>query len=209
MNVFVKLYFFIFILLSGCYYNSVYLKGTKKIRVLCKAEVGLSNSHILKETTKYLNYKSQEDYKHAFLRGLYEDLKDHNLYLVSDTFTIVDYTLVISQIDLIEKNRLYSVNDQRSYDNGKTYLLSICKAKAEAFLYKGEHDKLIDKISIYIDKEEKATNQQNFFESIFGVNKDGKNYYHRELSVNVFEFLSQKAGSKVSARVTRLARKNK
>ena len=205
-----KIYFILFFFLCSCYYKGIRIKESKTIRILHPADVQLQNSKLFSESSsRYLNYNSKKEYKDFFLTNLKSELTFYNLHVISDTSISVDYVLIISSLSLTEQSNSYTVNDDKSSDNRKTYPISLCKIEAQAFLYRGEHDHLINKIDFYQSKEEKVTNQQNLFESIIGYNKDGKYYNHRSLSNNIFEDLCEKAGYKIAGRTTRLVRKNK
>lgn len=191
-------YSFIFILLTlqGCYISKT-VKTPCTLRIDKSFSVNMSKP----DDPKYLKESQETLYKEKFIDGLKEELTTYNVTVIENDVEKADFELKITSFSLKETMNTSTVDDAASPYNGQSYALHSCNADVNFILYKD--GKEMGDWYAGVIKEEKLTNNRNVGDYIFGANKDGSEYRHKQLDENIFEDLSGRAGRRTAARITK------
>ena len=188
------------VFISGCYWGKN-LEKNQKIKIIDNFTPDIDNSI----SSVYINNYNADDYQACCIDELRSNLENNNVTLINNNNSQIDFTIVIDKLLLQEKTKTETVNDESSPYNGQSYELIVCDVDIKFKLYKGDvkDNCLIDTYSINVNKEEKVTNNRNLGNYMFGTNKDNSEYRQKLLSDDIFKTLSEKAGRRTSAKVTK------
>jgi hypothetical protein len=150
---------------------------------------------------KYIKESDADKYKQLFIDGIINELSNYNVTVISSEAEKYDLLLKIKELRVRETVNTSTVDDAASPYHGQSYSLHSCDAAVDFVLYRNGAE--TDKGWASVDKEEKLTNNRNVGDYILGSNKDGSEYRHKQLSDDIFEDLSQRAGRRTAARITK------
>lgn len=189
--------FLIFIcLLSGCY-----ISRNVETPLTLKIDTGFEVNIDKPTDPKYLKDNETDKYKQLFIEGIKNELVNYNVTVVDKEAEKYDLLLKIKEFRVRESVNTSTVDDATSPYHGQSYALHSCDASVDFVLYRNGSE--TDKGWASVDKEEKLTNNRNVGDYILGANKDGSEYRHKQLSDDIFEDLSQRAGRRTAARITK------
>ncbi len=157
----------------------------------------------------YINNYSESKYKTTFIDNLWQAFRDQNIQMeFSVDENAEPYTVHIVKYRLSEEVHTETVEDTASGQYGQTYQLSDCKIEVEYVLSMPNH-KTVGAWKVSLSREETLSNSQNFFEWLFGLNKDHTEYHEKTLSSDVFLFEIQKIAKKMTKKTEKKIKKNK
>lgn len=168
------------------------------------------------EINKYLNLSEEDIYLQAFENQLEESLKSYNISIVTSSNGNVDP----SNLYVIDVKRIYF---EETYTIETEYMDSLaeypesfevveCDVNVETSLYEIDNsgnEKLMKSTTVYVDKEEKLSNNRTFWQVIFGTNKDNSEFTYKELNEDVFQDLCEKAARRVAAKTSKTIYKDR
>jgi hypothetical protein len=188
--------FFVLLLLQSCYIS-------KSVKSPCtlRIEDDFSVSITKPDNPKYIRENEREQYKEKFLEGLKSELSTYGVTVVSSSLEKADYVLKITSFRLSESTNTTTVDDAASQYNGQSYTLHSCDADVDFALYQDGKKK--GNWWAGLKKEEKLTNKRNVGDYVLGTNKENSEYRHKGLADDVFMDISQKAGRRTAARLTK------
>lgn len=157
----------------------------------------------------YINNYPESKYKTTFIDNLWQAFRDQNIQM---EFSVAEnsepYTINIVKCRLNEEVHTETVDDTASGQYGQTYQLSDCEIKLEYVVSTPNH-KTIGSWKTILSREETLSNSRDFFEWLFGLNKDNTEYHEKTLSSDVFLSETQKIAEKISKKVKKKIKKNK
>lgn len=158
---------------------------------------------------RYINNKTPEEYKKAFLDGLRQKAGyEENVTLIESDTVVVDYILQVFFLSVSESERTETVNDPNSPHHGKSYNLTKVKASASFRILNNMGENLSKDLEVDADREEKLKNSRNLGQIIIGTNKDNTLYREKLLSDDIAYTLSENLGGKVYGVFTQKVKKD-
>lgn len=191
-------YIFSFILLSS-FLSSCYISRQVETPVSMRIDESFMVVTSQPDDPKYMKEQDTAKFKQMFIEGIKNELTSYNVTVVNDNSC--EFVLKIKSFRLRESVNTSTVDDAASPYNGQSYALHSCDADVDFVLLKNGSE--AEKGFAGVNKEEKLTNNRNVGDYILGTNKSGSEYRHKQLSGDVFEDLSQRAGRRTAARITK------
>lgn len=157
----------------------------------------------------YINNYQESKYKTTFIDNLGQAFRNQNIQMeFSATENSEPYTINIVKCRLSEEVHNETVDDTASGQYGQTYQLSDCEIKVEYVVSTPNH-KTIGAWKTTLSREETLSNSRDFFEWLFGLNKDNTEYHEKTLGRDVFLSETQNIAEKVAKKVKKKIKKNK
>ena len=193
-----KQYLFIFtlIILTSCYIS-------RKVETPSSLKIDKNFSVVFDKPLepKYLLSEDESKFKSLFIEGLKNELINYNVTVIENDVDKSDFVLKITSFRLRETVSTSTVDDPASEYNSQQYSLHSCDAGVDFVLLKEGVE--TEKGWAGVNKDEKLTNNRNVGDYVLGTNKDGSEYRHKQLSEDIFDDLSQRAGRRTAARITK------
>lgn len=189
--------YFVLLIFSAC---SVGVKLSKP-QVITLYYSGAANYKESAEP-KFLVKSNLQSYADYFDEKIRESLSEYNIQ-VSDNS---ENKIVINSMLYSESCWRETIDDTASSDYGQSYLLYSCSFEYNYDLF--FNNKSIGNFKESESKSEEITNRRSFFEYLFGTNKDGSSYRHKELSYDIINDLSLKAAKHCAAKISRKINKS-
>jgi len=189
--------------LSSCYITKP-LKESKALYFDNKFETKIYNHF----GSKYINENDSNNYSNAFINGINSESQYYNILITNNKNDNYDFVLKITKLEPSESTSSETINDEKSQYNGKSFEKSNCSVNAKYILYNKEQNIIVSEGEIYVNKEEKISNNRNFGDYVFGTNKDNSEYRYKELSDGIISELCEKCGKHLVVKITKKIRKN-
>jgi hypothetical protein len=148
-------------------------------------------------------------YQAQFLNGFMNEAKITKNVTIDNNALNPDFILEIKKITVTESDFTQTVNDAKSENNGKEYLLNKVECYGEVDCIDGKTNKKIGMSCTNVkSKQEKLKNNRNLGDLISGTNKDRSTYRQKLLSDDIARQLTDDVGRRVWVPISKRIKKS-
>jgi hypothetical protein len=148
-------------------------------------------------------------YQAQFLNGFMNEAKITKNVTIDNNALNPDFILEIKKITVTESDFTQTVNDAKSENNGKEYLLNNVECYGEVDCIDGKTNKKIGMSCTNIkSKQEKLKNNRNLGDLISGTNKDRSTYRQKLLRDDIARQLTDDVGRRVWVPISKRIKKS-
>jgi len=158
---------------------------------------------------KYVNASSSADYQNKFSENLISEGKLTKNITIDNETQNPDFIIEVKSLSITETDFTETVNDSKSPNNGKQFLLNKIECSATVNCLDGKTNKLIglscanSKI-----KQEKLKSNRNLGDLISGTNKDHSTYRQKLLADNIASQLAGDVGRRIWVPISKRMKKS-
>lgn len=158
---------------------------------------------------KYANAFSEADYQNKFLENLISEGKLTKNVTIDNETQSPDFIIEVKSLSITESDFTETINDAKSPNNGKQFLLNKVECNATVHCIDGKTNKLIGlSCSNSKIKQEKLKNNRNLGDLISGTNKDHSTYRQKTLADNIAQQLAGDVGRRIWVPITKRIKKS-
>ena len=158
---------------------------------------------------KYANAYTSLDYQNKFLENLISEGKLTKNVTIDNETQSPDFIIEVKSLSITETDFTETVNDSKSPNNGKQFLLNKIECNATVHCIDGKTNKLIGlSCSNSKIKQEKLKNNRNLGDLISGSNKDHSTYRQKLLADNIALQLAGDVGRRVWVPISKRIKKS-
>jgi hypothetical protein len=148
-------------------------------------------------------------YQAQFLNGFMNEAKITKNVTIDNNALNPDFILEIKKITVTESDFTQTVNDAKSENNGKEYLLNKVECYGEVDCIDGKTNKKIGMSCTNVkSKQEKLKNNRNLGDLISGTNKDRSTYRQKLLRDDIARQLTDDVGRRVWVPISKRIKKS-
>ncbi|MFO0358705.1 MAG: hypothetical protein ACK50A_17250 [Sphingobacteriaceae bacterium] len=169
------------------------------------------NFAIVQMNANYSKYVSGDAayYQAQFMNGFMNEAKITKNVTIDNNALNPDFILEIKKITVTESDFTQTVNDAKSENNGKEYLLNKVECYGEVDCIDGKTNKKIGMSCTNVkSKQEKLKNNRNLGDLISGTNKDRSTYRQKLLRDDIARQLTDDVGRRVWVPISKRIKKS-
>lgn len=181
----------------------------KPVVVKIVSPVDFTNVNINANYAKYVVSTSDTEYQNKFLENIISEGKNTKNITIDNESATPDFIIEVKSLSVTESDFTETINDPKSPNNGKQFLLNKVECSAEVNCINGKTNKVIGlSCTNFKSKQEKLKNNRNLGDLIAGTNKDHSSYRQKLLFDNIASQLAGDVGRRIWVPISKRIKKS-